>query len=146
MRQERWLVLRCQSCSQCSGHRTVGGRCPHCGHPYSLQTEVVAEVPNAAMLHREVALANTPERLREELRQRMEHEHQPPENESTVSPDRLLKAIREACDAAGTIELPCLERALIQSGLRLSAQHVMEQAESESMVVRTGHQRWMLLE
>ena len=71
MSEQRWLVIRCRACQQCSGQRRQGGRCPHCGSSMGADAEVVKVCESSTTLHIEVALANTPVELRDELRSRL---------------------------------------------------------------------------
>ena len=66
-----WNVIRCSACSTCHGHRSIGRICPHCGQKLPSDAEIVTSVALASELRIEVALANTPEELRETLRKRL---------------------------------------------------------------------------
>ena len=79
MSEQSWLVIRCPSCLQCSGHRRQKGRCPHCGSALDGTSEVVKVCTSGGELLTEVALANTPSELRDELRARLSSpSHSPP--------------------------------------------------------------------
>ena len=64
-------VIRCPACMTCHGRRGVSASCPHCGQRLGEHGIVVKSVNSAEALRIEVALANTPEELRDTLRKRM---------------------------------------------------------------------------
>lgn len=146
MSETNWLVLRCASCGQCSGHRSGKGRCPHCGLAFPRDAEVVASVARADALQMEVALANTPDALRDELRQRMERDlkHAPAQDETP--PTALFQALRETADEVGEITSIGVQSVLTRFGAEQSVEELMTRAEAEGLVLRRGPQRWMLLE
>lgn len=146
MSEPTWLVLRCHHCSQCSGHRFQKGRCPHCGQSITRETELVKQVSSSADLHIEVALANTPETLRDELKSRLvKQKPNIPEHE-TPSARRVLQALREQANTTGTLSQQDVELVLKKKGLDMPVDAVMEQAENEGLVLRTADGCWMFLE
>lgn len=145
MSEASWLVLRCSGCQQCSGHRHQKGRCPHCGQALGRESELVKTVLNANDLHMEVALANTPESLREDLRARMTQGGLQT-NQSPPSRSTLLQKLRSAADEDGAISAHAVQRVLRELSIEEHVDSVMEHAEVEGLVIRAGHGRWSFLE
>ena len=143
--EQRWLVVRCAACQRCSGQRRQGGRCPHCGAALSASSEVVKECDSSTSLHLEVALANTPEELREELRRRLT-ENDEPSSDQPVSLRAVLKELRNLAEADGAIGLGIVRSHLEKREIDASPEGFMEQAELEGLVLRLAADRWMFFE
>ena len=146
MSEAQWLVLRCLHCQQCSGQRGQKGRCPHCGQPFSRETEVVKVVSSAAELHLEVSLANTPESLREELRKRLERDLPKAHSTEDVTPTKIFRSLREAAGEPGMLTHAEVSTVLERLHVRESVDSVMGQAEVEGLAIRAGDGRWVVLE
>ena len=145
MSEQRWLVIRCPSCGQCSGQRTQQGRCPHCGSKLDGNSEVVKECTSSAELHLEVGLANTPEALRDELRNRLSTTS-PSEERGEVSPRALLRELRVLADAEGVIDSQTVRHHLKKKSVETPVDGLMEQAELEGLALRLENDRWMFFE
>ena len=143
--EQRWLVVRCAACQRCSGQRRQGGRCPHCGTALSASSEVVKECNSSASLHLEVALANTPEELREELRRRLTVNDEP-SSDQPVSVRAVLKELRDLAVSDGSIGIGIVRSHLEKRGIDASPEGFMEQAELEGLVLRLAADRWMFFE
>ena len=143
--EQRWLVVRCAACQRCSGQRRQGGRCPHCGAALSASSEVVKECNSSASLHLEVALANTPEELREELRRRLTVNDEP-SSDQPVSVRAVLKELRDLAESDGSIGIGTVRSHLEKRGIEASPEGFMEQAELEGLVLRLAADRWMFFE
>ena len=146
MSEPTWLVLRCHHCGQCSGHRFQKGRCPHCGQSITRETELVKQVPSSADLHIEVALANTPEALRDELKSRLVAQNLNTSENETPSARRVFQSLRDLANITGTLSRNDVESMLKKKGLDMPVEAVMEQAENEGLVLRTADGHWMFLE
>lgn len=146
MSEAQWLVLRCLHCQQCSGQRVQTGRCPHCGQPFSRETEVVKVVSSASELHREVSLANTPESLRDELRTRLERDLPGSNEVENITPVKIFHALREAVGEDGLLTFQDVSTILQRLNVREAVETVMGQAEVEGLVIRAGEGRWVVLE
>ena len=145
MSDQRWLVIRCASCGQCSGQRRQQGRCPHCGAKLAGTSEVVKECTTSASLHLEVALANTPDALRDELRSRLS-KTLPPDPVSDISPRTLLRELRSLAEPDSTIGVKTIRQHLEKKGVETPPDSLMEQAELEGVVLRLSTDRWMFFE
>lgn len=146
MSEQRWLVLRCPSCRQCSGHRRQGGRCPHCGGVIDVGAEVVKECSSSSMLHLEVAVANTPPELRDELRSRLLRSGTFKDEPQDISPRSLLRELRTSASEEGIITRVQVQSLLEKRLVEIPPDAFMEQAEVEGMVVRVDDGRWMFFE
>ena len=143
MPEQRWLVVRCPSCLRCMGHRSMPNSCMMCGQPIPRSAEVVAEVESAAQLQQAVALANTPEELREELTLRMGM------GDVVSTRDRSMAAtftaLREAAQE-GIISLNDILEVLRSLDVLTPPSEFMEVAEHEGLVLRLGDGRWRFIE
>ncbi len=146
MSDQHWLVLRCSACDQCSGHRRQGGRCPHCGAAMKTDAEVVKKCTSSAMLHLEVALANTPPELQDELRSRLLRSASFNEEPQEISPRALLRELRALASEEGHISRLQVQSLLDKREVEIPADALMEQAEVEGVVVRIADGRWMFFE
>lgn len=68
-----YLVIQCPACNMCHGSRKLSPRCQHCGAAIGEQATIVATATTPQALQVKVALANTPEELREELEKKLMH-------------------------------------------------------------------------
>jgi len=146
MSEPTWLVLRCHHCGQCSGHRFQKGRCPHCGQAINRETELVKQVPSSTELHIEVALANTPEALHDELRSRLLAQDLNTSEDDAPSARNVFRSLREKANITGSVSYRDVESVLKTKGLDMPVEAVMDQAENEGLVLRTGEGCWMFLE
>ena len=146
MSETTWMVIRCPHCGYCSGHRQGKGRCPLCGMSFPRDVEVVVTVSHADALQREVALANTPESLRKELRKHMERDLKKTNTANETSPTAIFQALREAANAEGELTSTAVMGVLQRLGTEQSVDEVMTRAETEGLVLRLARGCWMLLE
>lgn len=146
MSEQRWLVIRCPQCQQCFGHRSLTGRCPHCGQSLPRDSEVLCEVTSAPQLHIEVALANTPEGLRASLREKLEKANRSFEGTEEFSPRALMAYLRKKADENGVIDRMSVLLALQQHHSDISVDDLMERAESEGFALRLDDGHWQFFE
>ena len=66
-----YTVVRCANCERCWGVMGKTRKCPHCGTPTDDKLQIVSVADNASDLQREVAIANMPESLRQEMRDKL---------------------------------------------------------------------------
>lgn len=144
MSEERWMVVRCASCGNCTGHRKAPRTCTRCGQSFPRDPDVVSYAASAGELQRAVALANTPEELREELTARMGRVVEP--EKEAPSPASLLDALRGATDASGVLERSAVRAVLDAKGMGQTVEGLMTMVEGEGLVIRSGHGRWQFIE
>ena len=98
------------------------------------------------MLHLEVALANTPAELQDELRTRLLRSASFNEEPQEISPRALLRELRLLASEEGQISIIQVQSLLNKRDVDIPADALMEQAEVEGVVVRLGEGRWMFFE
>ena len=98
------------------------------------------------MLHLEVALANTPAELQDELRTRLLRSASFNEEPQEISPRALLRELRSLASEEGQISIIQVQSLLNKRDVDIPADALMEQAEVEGVVVRLGEGRWMFFE
>ena len=143
MKEQRWLVVRCPSCLRCTGQRSIPRSCTLCGQPLPRETEVVSEVESAALLQRAVALANTPEGLRDELAFRIGVGHEDANRDTSAS--ATMMALRKAARGE-TISAEEVQRVLRSLNVQTPPTEFMALVEHEGLVLRLGHDRWQFIE
>ena len=109
-------------------------------------SEVVKECTSSSMLHLEVALANTPAELQDELRTRLLRSSSFNEEPQEISPRALLRELRSLASEEGQISIIQVQSLLNKRDVDIPADALMEQAEVEGVVVRLGEGRWMFFE
>ncbi len=108
--------------------------------------EVVKKCTSSAMLHLEVALANTPPELQDELRSRLLRSASFNEEPQEISPRALLRELRALASEEGHISRLQVQSLLDKREVEIPADALMEQAEVEGVVVRIADGRWMFFE
>jgi len=108
--------------------------------------EVVKECPSSSMLHLEVAIANTPPELRDELRSRLLRSASYSDEPQEVSPRALLRELRAMASEDGSISRERVQALLDKKDIQVSADAFMEQAEVEGVVVRVRDGIWVFFE
>jgi len=141
-----WNVLRCSACNTCHGHRGTGTRCPHCGQKMSQNATIVCSVKTAEELRIEVALANTPEELRQSLRSQLTKNEQLFSSRDEISFKGLARILQRSADENGVLTLENLVPILEKSGQSIEAQELIERAETQGLLVRLKDNCWQILE
>ena len=100
----------------------------------------------AAELRIEVALANTPEELRDMLRKKLEKNHTLFRQEEPISFKGLPKLLLDATDENGVLTFNSLQPVLEKSSVSLEVQDLIDMAESQGLLVRLNSDCWQLLE
>lgn len=139
-------VIRCPACMTCHGSRGVSASCPHCGQRLGEHGIVIKSVNSAEALRIEVALANTPEELRETLRKRMVSKTPLTDFHDEVPSRTMGKWVQDSKNDEGFITVQSVRTILHKNHSNLDANEVIEQAEVQGMLVRVDEARWMLLE
>ncbi len=139
-------VIRCPACMTCHGRRGVSASCPHCGQRLGEHGIVVKSVNSAEALRIEVALANTPEELRDTLRKRMMSKTPLTDFHDEVPSRTMGKWVQDSKNDEGFITVHSVQLILYKNHSNLDANEVIEQAEVQGMLVRVDKARWMLLE
>ncbi|MCH1616650.1 MAG: hypothetical protein L7R83_03995 [Candidatus Poseidonia sp.] len=108
--------------------------------------KVVKECTSSSTLHLEVALANTPPELRDELRARLLRSSAVNDEPQEISPRALLGELRTLASEDGTISQIQVQSLLDKKEVEIPADALMEQAEVEGVAVRIANGRWMFFE
>ena len=137
-----FTVVRCGNCKRCWGIVGKGKKCPHCGHISDDNIQIVSVVDNANDLQKEVALANMPDNLRGQFRDKLSTKIVSSE---TPSASKLLDCIRIAA-IDGVVGLERLAGALRGKGISLSAEDVAEEAVSQGLLMRTNDGFYVILQ
>tara|TARA_Y100001954_G_C15539088_1_gene468073 strand:+ start:227 stop:664 length:438 start_codon:yes stop_codon:yes gene_type:complete len=141
-----WSVVRCPACRNCHGIRGKPRQCPHCGQNLPSTTPVVATAETSAQLRIEVALANTPEELRDELRKKLEKVDEPLIASSSSSPRAIFKSIQQIVGEDMLLHRSDVQELLERHDSELSVDELLERLELDGTVVRQGNGCWLLLE
>ena len=141
-----WSVVRCPACRNCHGTRGKPRQCPHCGQSIPATTPVIATAESSAQLRIEVALANTPEELRDELRLKLESSDEPLIVSSSTSPRALYKAIQKTVGDDMILHRSDVEKVLQDLDSQQSPDDVLEKMELDGTLLRQQNGTWLLLE
>ena len=136
-----YTVVRCPSCNRCWGVMGKTRKCPHCGIQVGDNVQIVSVVDNASELQREVAIANMPENLRVEMRDRLPRAIEVNENPTA---SQLFACIRIAA-IDDIVELERLSGALRGKGISINAEDVAEEAVSQGLLIRRDDEPYLLL-
>ena len=112
-----------------------------CGIQVGDDLQIVSVVDNASELQREVAIANMPENLRDEMREKLPKAIEVNENPSAT---QLFACIRIAA-VDDVVELERLAGALRGKGITISAEDVAEEAVSQGLLIRRSDGAYLLL-
>lgn len=143
---EKWSVVRCPACRNCHGTRARARQCPHCGQSLSSDTPVVATADSAAQLRIEVALANTPEEIRDELRKKLEATQEPLVSINSTSPRRLYALVVEHVGEDGVLHRSDVENVLAKVDSEMDVDDLLDQLEFNGIIIRRQDGTWQLLE
>ncbi len=141
-----WSVVRCPACRNCHGTRGQPRQCPHCGQPLPSTTPIITTAETSAQLRIEVALANTPEELRDELRKKLESIDEPLVASSLSSPRALYTAIRKAVGDDMILRRSDVQTILDDHDSEQPVDDLLEKMELDGTLVRQQDGTWLLLE
>ncbi len=137
-----YTVVRCSNCERCWGIKGKTRKCPHCGTLASDKLQIVSVADNASELQREVAIANMPESLRDEMRQKLPRAIEIVEDPSA---SLLFSCIKTAA-IDNVVVLDRLAGALRGKGVEIDAEDVAEEAVSQGLLFRQGDGTFLLLQ
>lgn len=141
-----WSVVRCPACRNCHGTRGQPRQCPHCGQSLPSTTPIVATAETSAQLRIEVALANTPEELRDELRKKLESLDEPLITPSSSSPRAIFTAIKKKVRDDMILHRNTVQSVLEDLDSELLIDDLLEKMELDGTLVRQRDGTWLLLE
>ena len=140
------VVVRCPACRNCHGTRGQPRQCPHCGQSLPSTTPVISTAETSAQLRIEVALANTPEDLRDELRKKLESMDEPLIASSSSSPRAIFKAVRKLVGDDMLLRRSDVQTVLDNHDSDQSVEDLLEKMELDGTLVRQQDGIWLLLE
>ena len=141
-----WSVVRCPACRNCHGTRGQPRQCPHCGQSLPSTTPIIATAETSAQLRIEVAWANTPEDLRDELRKKLESMDEPLIASSSSSPRAIFKAVRKMVGDDMLLRRSDVQTVLDNHDSDQSVEDLLERMELDGTLVRQQDGIWLLLE
>ncbi|MED5291423.1 MAG: hypothetical protein VX778_04265 [Candidatus Thermoplasmatota archaeon] len=141
-----WSVVRCPACRNCHGTRGQPRQCPHCGQSLPATTPIVATAETSAQLRIEVALANTPAELRDELRKKLESMDEPLIASTSSSPRAIFSAIKKKVGNDMILHRDVVQSVLEDLDSELLADDLLEKMELDGTLVRQRDGTWLLLE
>ena len=94
----------------------------------------------------EVALANTPEPLRDALREKLSKNELLFDQPQAPSPHVLIDLVRRRCDEDNSVGRVTVNSILASKHVDMDADGLMERAEQEGLVLRIDDGRWQFLE
>tara|TARA_B100001175_G_scaffold249537_1_gene216597 strand:+ start:327 stop:620 length:294 start_codon:yes stop_codon:yes gene_type:complete len=94
----------------------------------------------------EVALANTPEEIRDELRKKLEATQEPLVSINSTSPRRLYALIVEHVGEDGVMHRSDVENVLAKVESEMDADDLLDQLEINGIIIRRQDGTWQLLE
>lgn len=137
-----WSIVRCPGCKKCRGIRGKAGKCNYCGF-VGEDVEVVGKAADSGQLQREVALANMPEELRDEMREKMRPE-MIIEDEADAS--LFLAPLRLAVNDKGVVSPKKLALELQRKGIPIAIEDLLEEAVHQGLLLRSGQDQYILLD
>ena len=141
-----WSVVRCPACRNCHGTRGQPRHWNNCGLIMPSTTKIITTVETSAQLRIEVALANTPEELRSELRKKLESMDEPLIASSSSSPRAIFKAITKVVGDDMILNRSDVQSILDNHESEQSVDNLLEQMELDGTLVRQQDGTWLLLE
>ena len=137
-----WSIVRCPGCKKCRGIRGKAGKCNYCGF-VGEDVEVIGKAADSGQLQREVALANMPEELRDEMREKMRPE-MIIEDEADAS--LFLAPLRLAVNDKGVVSPKKLALELQRKGIPIAIEDLLEEAVHQGLLLRSGQEQYILLD
>ena len=137
-----WSIVRCPGCKKCRGIRGKAGKCNYCGF-VGEDVEVIGKAADSGQLQREVALANMPEELRDEMREKMRPE-MIIEDEADAS--LFLAPLRLAVTDKGVVSPKKLALELQRKGIPIAIEDLLEEAVHQGLLLRSGQDQYILLD
>ena len=137
-----YTVVRCANCERCWGIMGKTRKCPHCGTLAGDKLQIVSIADNASDLQREVAIANMPEDLRDEMREKLPRAIEIVEDPSAS----LLFSCIKIAAVDDVVELDRLAGALRGKGVQIDAEDVAEEAVGQGLLFRRNDGSYLLLQ
>jgi hypothetical protein len=141
-----WLVIQCPNCSMCHGSKKKSERCQHCGSALGENGKVVATATTAQALQIQVALANTPEELRDELRKKLFEKDETAVELDEPSLASLFSACQKIYSVQEFISHEELSRFLELKGSSMLTETFIGHLMSEGLILQRSPTTWQFIE
>ena len=145
MQGKQWIVVRCRACRICHGSNGNYKKCPHCGNVIGENAEIVSTVNSETELRMEVAIANTPEELRDTLRKKL-HSTEALVQNSDPPAFTMAKWVHQSADENGEVTIDSVTTTVESKNTDIDPEDLISMAETQGMLLRIGKNRWTLLE
>ncbi|MDC0340730.1 hypothetical protein OAM96_02110 [Candidatus Poseidoniaceae archaeon] len=145
MQGKQWIVVRCRACRICHGSNGNYKKCPHCGNVIGENAEIVSTVNSETELRMEVAIANTPEELRDTLRKKLQSTEALVQN-SDPPAFTMAKWVHQSADENGEVTIHSVTTTIESKNTDIDPEDLISMAETQGMLLRIGKNRWTLLE
>ena len=145
MQGKQWIVVRCLACRICHGSNGNYKKCPHCGNVIGENAEIVSTVNSETELRMEVAIANTPEELRDTLRKKLQSTEALVQN-SDPPAFTMAKWVHQSADENGEVTIHSVTTTIESKNTDIDPEDLISMAETQGMLLRIGKNRWTLLE
>ena len=145
MQGKQWIVVRCRACRICHGSNGNYKKCPHCGNVIGENAEIVSTVNSEKELRMEVAIANTPEELRDTLRKKL-HSTEALVQNSDPPAFTMAKWVHQSADENGEVTIDSVTTTVESKNTDIDPEELISMAETQGMLLRIGENRWTLLE
>ena len=145
MQGKQWIVVRCRACRICHGSNGNYKKCPHCGNVIGENAEIVSTVNSETELRMEVAIANTPEELRDTLRKKL-HSTEALVQNSDPPAFTMAKWVHQSADENGEVTIDSVTTTVESKNTDINPEDLISMAETQGMLLRIGENRWTLLE
>jgi len=145
MQGKQWIVVRCRACRICHGSNGNYKKCPHCGNVIGENAEIVSTVNSEKELRMEVAIANTPEELRDTLRKKL-HSTEALVQNSDPPAFTMAKWVHQSADENGEVTIDSVTTTVESKNTDIDPEDLISMAETQGMLLRIGENRWTLLE
>ena len=145
MQGNQWIVVRCRACRICHGSNGNYKKCPHCGNVIGENAEIVSTVNSEKELRMEVAIANTPEELRDTLRKKL-HSTEALVQNSDPPAFTMAKWVHQSADENGEVTIDSVTTTVESKNTDIDPEELISMAETQGMLLRIGENSWTLLE
>jgi len=145
MGDQRWDMLRCDSCGRASGGRS-GQRSIACRHCGSSSLTIAQSFDNAGQMAQAVSSANLPPEIRKEVEDALSRRPElNPSNGGAIRPNPV-RIIQSAAKDDGSIDMELLVREAVKVGVdEDEVKRWIEVSEIEGALIREGPGEYRLL-
>jgi hypothetical protein len=141
-----YLVIQCPACNMCHGARKISPRCQHCGAAIGEQANIVATATTPQALQVKVALANTPEELREELEKKLMPSLGDTESLDEPSLPSLYGSFHKSYTDQPSISIEEITRFLKAKGSTMMPETFVGHLTNQGVLIQLDSSSWQFIE